>query len=614
MGTKEATSMRVVATAFALAAAALVQGAPVNVINDQSHSLESMDLGVTVFDQSAASSADTNKNYVIFAFDNDSCAGENAAKCAALEHAMASTIDAVGKDSDFQAKYGETTVFGKANKDSFPDHKKDFEKARVPLPAVLFWPSGHSRPSCKYDKNDPSGEDLEQWLVSKLHEEEDDDDSLLQIEEGITDEADDDSMKFCRVDEQPKEVAEAMSNLVQTGVEKTDQIWSYKDGSMKYFGPADNSLPKDLTNTAGDLKTMNAASFQGMSAQNKYMLVYFKADWCKYCGCLPPIFEKIAGNLITSKRQPNLLVTTVDGDKSPALRDLFQIEVYPTILLVNRDATKVMGRYLGPRKVYEISNWVEDLIVADENPIVKYEFDPQADKPATHDAYPVFPYEGKEAFGDTSLMSLSTTLMGNDEDECTMMDEAKFTSPGAALLIHYGNEARYEMDGSQVSTSITPDKVMVIDFYEPWCPHCQKLHPVWDEVAKDFEGKEVIVGKVNLENHPDVKKQFGIHKFPTIVYFEPGQPMRFNEEHRYKGKRQVGNLEDWVTGLVPASKPATPPMAAKAQTAVEMKPTEMESSIPVAPAPAPAPAAESPVVGLEAPAPEPKVLPEGAST
>merc|ERR1719446_1380627 len=488
--------MRVVATAFALAAAALVQGAPVNVINDQAHSLESMDLGVTVFDQSAASSADTNKNYVIFAFDNDSCAGENAAKCAALEHAMASTIDSVGKDPDFQSKYGATTVFGKANKDSFPDHKKDFEKARVPLPAVLFWPSGHSRPSCKYDKNDPSGEDLEQWLVSKLHEEEDDDDSLLQIEEGITDEADDDSMKFCRVDEQPKEVAEAMSNLVQTGVEKTDQIWAYKDGSMKYFGPADNSLPKDLTNTAGDLKTMNAASFQGMSAQNKYMLVYFKADWCKYCGCLPPIFEKIAGNLITSKRQPNLLVTTVDGDKSPALRDLFQIEVYPTILLVNRDATKVM----------------------------------------------------------------------------------------------------------------------VLDFYEPWCPHCQKLHPVWDEVAKDFEGKEVVVGKVNLENHPDVKKQFGIHKFPTIVYFEPGQPMRFNEEHRYKGKRQVGNLEDWVTGLVPASKPATPPMAAKAQTAVEMKPTEMESSIPVAPAPAPAPAAESPVVGLEAPAPEPKVLPEGAST
>merc|ERR1712091_839842 len=105
------------------------------------------------------------------------------------------------------------------------------------------------------------------------------------------------------------------------------------------------------------------------------------------------------------------------------------------------------------------------------------------------------------------------------------------------------------MDQSHVSKSVTPDKITVIDFYQPWCPHCNKLHPTWDALAAEFEGKDVIIGKVNLENHPDVKKDFGIKKFPTIMYFEKGVPMTFDEDRRYRGKRSLNTLEHWVQGL-----------------------------------------------------------------
>lgn len=168
--------------AAALVAAAVIEAAPISALNNDAK-LDSVDLAV--FDQDSANSADTNKNYVIFAYDDAACAGGNQAKCAALQDSLNAVISSTQGDAAFQSKYGETTVFGKANKDAFPDHKQDFEKARVPLPAVLFWPAGHSRPSCKYDSDSPSGDALREWLDAKLKEEEDDDDSLLQIDEGV---------------------------------------------------------------------------------------------------------------------------------------------------------------------------------------------------------------------------------------------------------------------------------------------------------------------------------------------------------------------------------------------------------------------------------------------
>jgi thioredoxin-like negative regulator of GroEL len=253
------------------------------------------------------------------------------------------------------------------------------------------------------------------------------------------------------------------------------------------------------------------------------------------------------------------VVGKVDGDASPELRALLNVTVYPTFLLINKDGTKVLGRYLGPRKVFELSNWIEDLIVAAENPVVKHQFE-LTEQGEHADLHPVFPYSGENAFKDTNkdaklatqaLASVSVGLMGNEFDECLESDEAKFTAPGAALLVHYSSDKHsLELDSQTVSTSTVPQKLTVIDFYASWCPHCQKLNPVWDQLTSELGADKVVIGKIEMETHTDVKKQFGIHRFPTIMYFEAGKPMAYDENRRYTGQRDVDHLKQWIQNLM----------------------------------------------------------------
>jgi hypothetical protein len=177
---------------------ALLRDAHLAPISDQQSTLVNVDLSLAVFDQSSAQSADTNKSYVIFAFDNESCVGDKVTRCKEYETAINDAKAAVSGDPAF-AKYQQHLVFGRANKDDFPDHRKDFEKAKVTLPAVLFWPAGHSRPSCKFDSLKPESKELTQWLESKLKD--DDDDDLLELDEGenFVDVVVDNSMLVCQV-------------------------------------------------------------------------------------------------------------------------------------------------------------------------------------------------------------------------------------------------------------------------------------------------------------------------------------------------------------------------------------------------------------------------------
>jgi len=517
-----------------------------------------------VFDQHSAT--DASKNYVIFAFDNEACVGDKAAKCAELETALNAVKDLAVQDTF--SKYKDHVSFGKANKDDFPDHKKDFEKAKVPLPAVLFWPAGHSRPSCKFDSDHPRGEELFTWLVAKLKDEDDDD--LLELDEGSSLKKVDPAVLVCQADGGPNVVADSLScsDLIETGLEaeqglmqleKTQKIWDYKTGNTKFLGPADNSLPHVVDSAPAVVREIDGNGFRDISKQGMWQALYFQAPWCQYCSCLDPVWDGVAKNLVGTLAQPDLVVAKVNGDTSSDLRDLFNVTAYPTFVVVNKDGNKVLGRYLGPRKVFELSNWIEDLIVADEYPIVKQQFD-SADQPAVPDMAPVYPYSGPSAWGDKTqtqtLASLEASigLTGNEFDDCVDSDEAKFTAPGVALLVHYASSTSIhalEMDIQTVSTHAVPTKPTVVDFMAPWCPHCQKLNPVWDTISADFSNSnDVVIGKVDTEAHPDVKNEFGIHRFPTIMYFDAGKPMAFDEGRRYTGRRDTESLKKWIHDVV----------------------------------------------------------------
>jgi thioredoxin 1 len=75
------------------------------------------------------------------------------------------------------------------------------------------------------------------------------------------------------------------------------------------------------------------------------------------------------------------------------------------------------------------------------------------------------------------------------------------------------------------------DKVVMLDFWATWCGPCVALGPTVEAIATDYEGK-AIVGKVNVDENPDVSVKFGIRNIPTILFIKNGEVV----------DKQVGNV------------------------------------------------------------------------
>jgi thioredoxin 1 len=66
------------------------------------------------------------------------------------------------------------------------------------------------------------------------------------------------------------------------------------------------------------------------------------------------------------------------------------------------------------------------------------------------------------------------------------------------------------------------DKPVLVDFWAVWCGPCRMVSPIVEELAKEYEGRAV-VGKLDVDNNPNVSAQFGIRNIPTLLIFKNGQ-------------------------------------------------------------------------------------------
>uniref|UniRef100_T1IPH3 DnaJ homolog subfamily C member 10 n=1 Tax=Strigamia maritima TaxID=126957 RepID=T1IPH3_STRMM len=278
--------------------------------------------------------------------------------------------------------------------------------------------------------------------------------------------------------------------------------------------------------------------------------VDFYAPWCPPCMRLLPEWRKASRSV-----ESGIHFGTVDCTIHQSLCQKYNIHSYPTSILYNRS---VPHQYFGKPSAPAIVEFIQDIRFPPVVVLTFQTFESLVNNRRTSDmwlvdffapwcqpcqqlapewrqlAKMVFKMEnihiGQVDCTTESMLCQQQNVRAYPTIRLYPIDEAgsshfhlyngwgRDAHSIRAWALHFLPSNVDELNFETFSRVLIGEKPVAIDFYAPWCGHCQTFAPEFDAIAKNFEDK-IYFGKVNCEKHPDICRKANIRAYPTVRFY-----------------------------------------------------------------------------------------------
>lgn len=258
-------------------------------------------------------------------------------------------------------------------------------------------------------------------------------------------------------------------------------------GELKKDGDNDDDgldIPKPLQS----LFELTDATFGKHVAKGNHF-VKFYAPWCGHCQRLAPTWDELAQSF---EHDSSVTIAKIDCTQYRPICQDFDVKGYPTLLWIE-DGKKI-EKYSGSRTHEELRAYVEKM--------------------------------GGKSGGDTT---------NEEKTPDDIVDDKKDNELDGSTVLQYS--------GLNFVKGIEKD-LTFIKFFAPWCGHCKRLAPTWDQLAAKFIARaDVKIAKVDctLADNKELCSEQDVDGFPTMFIYKNGEKIA-----EYNGSRSLEDLYDFV--------------------------------------------------------------------
>ncbi|XP_055844430.1 thioredoxin domain-containing protein 5 homolog [Episyrphus balteatus] len=236
---------------------------------------------------------------------------------------------------------------------------------------------------------------------------------------------------------------------------------------------------------------LSPETFDNAIKENNHFIMFF-APWCGHCKRLHPLWEQLA-EMMNVKEDAKVIIAKVDCTEHQKLCAQNEVTGYPTLRFFKLGETESV-KFKGSRDMPAMTEFIQQQL-GSENEI---------------------PTE--------------------DDSE----NEIEQDAPSAKKLVELteNNFASHVSSGNHF-----------VKFYAPWCSHCQRLAPVWDELANSLKDEtSVSIAKIDCTLYRPICQDFEVKSYPILLWIEDGKKIE-----KYSGSRSLGDFQAYVKKMLGGS-------------------------------------------------------------